>query len=309
MITFDHVSKKYDRTTVVRDLSFTINEGEIFVLVGPSGCGKTTTLKMMNGLVPLTKGTIEIQQKPLYQYKMNELRWNMGYVLQQIALFPHMTIEENIAIVPELKEWPKENVQLRVKELMNLVGLSYEKYADRHPSELSGGQQQRIGVARALAADPDILLMDEPFSALDPLSRKKLQEELLLLQQNIQKTIVFVTHDMSEAMKLADRICLLNDGEIEQIGTPYELLHEANNAFVQKFIHQKEWTIEEFLETVEQERLPAIALTASIHELLEKLAQHEALRVIDENERVCGQVTRTHVYATISKALEGSGAR
>lgn len=309
MITFDHVSKTYDHVMVVRDVSFTVNEGEVFVLVGPSGCGKTTTLKMMNGLVPLTKGTITIQGKPLQQFQMNELRWNMGYVLQQIALFPHMTIEENIAIVPELKEWPKEKIQARVEELMNLVNLSYEKYRHRYPSELSGGQQQRIGVVRALAADPDILLMDEPFSALDPISRRALQEELLMIQQTIQKTIVFVTHDMEEAMKLADRICLLNDGEIEQIGTPYELLHEANNAFVQKFIHQKEWTIESFLEEVEQEHLPSIALTASIHELLEKLAQHEALRVIDEKEHVCGQVTRTYVYATISKALEGSGAR
>ncbi len=309
MITFDHVSKKYDRTTVVRDLSFTVNEGEIFVLVGPSGCGKTTTLKMMNGLVPLTKGTIEIQGKNLHEYSLHELRWNMGYVLQQIALFPHMTIAENIAIVPELKEWPKEKVQERVKELMRLVNLSYDDYSQRYPNELSGGQQQRIGVARALAADPDILLMDEPFSALDPLSRTKLQEELLLIQKNIQKTIIFVTHDMGEAMKLADRICLLNDGEIEQVGTPYELLHEANNAFVQKFIHGKEWTIESFLEQTEQEELPSITLSASIYELLERLADNEALRVVNEEERTCGQVTRTHVYSSISKALEGSGAR
>lgn len=304
MITFDHVSKKYDRTTVVRDLSFTINEGEIFVLVGPSGCGKTTTLKMMNGLVPLTKGTIEIQQKPLYQYKMNELRWNMGYVLQQIALFPHMTIEENIAIVPELKEWPKENVQLRVKELMDLVGLSYEKYADRHPSELSGGQQQRIGVARALAADPDILLMDEPFSALDPLSRKKLQEELLLLQQNIQKTIVFVTHDMEEALKLADRICVMQDGHIVQLDTPQAIIARPANNFVKAFVNRTTLTVRDLLEPVTTDMPFTLEVTNSLHQLLDALVAHEQIG-ITEQDKLIGKVTRSHAYKMLEQYAGG----
>jgi len=212
MIIFDNVSKMYSNDHVaVKALNVEIKKGEFFVIIGPSGCGKTTLLKMINRLIPLTEGTIWINGKRVSDYNIHELRWSIGYVLQQIALFPHMTIEENIAIVPELKKWSKTKIQKRVDELLELVGLEPEKYRQRKPKELSGGEQQRVGVIRALAADPEIILMDEPFSALDPISRTKLQDDLLDMQRKIQKTIVFVSHDMQEALKLGDRLCVMKD--------------------------------------------------------------------------------------------------
>lgn len=221
MITFDNVSKQYDNDQIaVKALNVEIKKGEFFVIIGPSGCGKTTLLKMINRLIPLTAGTIWINDKRISDYNIHELRWSIGYVLQQIALFPHMTIEENIAIVPELKKWSKTKIHQRVDELLALVGLEPAKYRQRKPKELSGGEQQRVGVVRALAADPEIILMDEPFSALDPISRTKLQDDLLEMQRTIQKTIVFVSHDMQEALKLGDRLCIMKEGEIVQIGTP-----------------------------------------------------------------------------------------
>lgn len=237
MIQFENVSKSYDgKINVVDSVNLTIKEGEFFVIIGPSGCGKTTTLKMINRLITLSEGTIRIKDKKISEYAIHELRWQIGYVLQQIALFPHMTIEENIAIVPELKKWKKDQVNERVTELLSMVELDPEKYRRRKPSELSGGQQQRIGVIRALAADPEIVLMDEPFSALDPISRVKLQDDLLNLQDTIKKTIVFVTHDIQEAMKLGDRICIMKDGKIEQLGTPEEITTSPATPFVKEFI-------------------------------------------------------------------------
>lgn len=188
MIKFENVTKEYQADTpVVSSLNLEIKAGEFFVLIGPSGSGKTTTLKMINRLIPLTTGTIRIQGKPISEYNLNELRWNIGYVLQQIALFPNMTIEENITIVPEMKKWPKNQLANRVTDLLNSVGLDAESYRHRKPAELSGGEQQRVGVLRALAADPDIILMDEPFSALDPISRKKLQEDVAKLQKKFRR--------------------------------------------------------------------------------------------------------------------------
>ncbi len=237
MIQFENVSKSYDgKTNVVDSINLNIEEGEFFVIIGPSGCGKTTTLKMINRLISLTEGTIRIKDKKISEYAIHELRWQIGYVLQQIALFPHMTIEENIAIVPELKKWKRNQINERVTELLSMVDLDPEKYRGRKPSELSGGQQQRIGVIRALAADPEIVLMDEPFSALDPISRVKLQDDLLHLQDKIKKTIVFVTHDIQEAMKLGDRICIMKDGKIEQLGTPEEIASSPATPFVREFI-------------------------------------------------------------------------
>lgn len=191
---------------------------------------------MINRLISSTEGEIYIKGQKINDYDMYELRWEIGYVLQQIALFPHMTIEENIAVVPELKQWSRKKTNKRVDELMQMVGLDPAMYRLRKPSELSGGQQQRVGVARALAADPEIVLMDEPFSALDPLTREKLQDDLLDLQRRIQKTIVFVTHDMQEAMRLGDRICIMKEGEVVQIGRPEELVQHPVNAFVREFV-------------------------------------------------------------------------
>ncbi|KOS68755.1 glycine/betaine ABC transporter ATP-binding protein [Lysinibacillus contaminans] len=247
MILFENVSKKYDNDQIaVNGIDLEIKKGEFFVIIGPSGCGKTTLLKMINRLIQLTEGTIRIDGKRISDYNIHELRWNIGYVLQQIALFPHMTIEENISIVPELKKWPQEDIQHRVRALLEMVGLDADKYSQRKPSELSGGEQQRVGVIRALAADPEIVLMDEPFSALDPISRSKLQDDLLELQRAIQKTIVFVSHHMQEALKLADRICLMKDGEIVQIGTPQEISQNPVNDFVKEFIGLNEHSLQGF---------------------------------------------------------------
>jgi osmoprotectant transport system ATP-binding protein len=237
MITFSSVSKQYnDGTLAVQSINLTINEGEFFVLIGPSGCGKTTTMKMINRLIEPTEGKLTIHNKDIREWDVQKLRWNTGYVLQQIALFPHMTIAENIAVVPEMKKWDKKRIQARTNELLSMVGLDPETYRDRKPAELSGGQQQRVGVIRALAGDPEIVLMDEPFSALDPLSREQLQHDIRQLQQEIRKTIIFVTHDMDEALALGDRVCLMKEGQIVQVDTPENLILHPANEFVQDFI-------------------------------------------------------------------------
>ncbi|MBM0064812.1 ABC transporter ATP-binding protein [Alkalicoccobacillus gibsonii] len=237
MITFEGVTKTFaDGTKGVNHLSLTINSGEFFVLIGPSGCGKTTTMKMINRLIDPTEGTIKIDDDRVQDVNIHKLRWNIGYVLQQIALFPNMTIAENIAVVPEMMKWSKQEIQTRVDELLQMVGLDPEQFRHRMPDELSGGQQQRIGVARALAGNPNIILMDEPFSALDPISREQLQQDIKNLQKDIQKTIVFVTHDMDEALALGEKICVMQDGTAVQIGTPEELITNPKNEFVQQFI-------------------------------------------------------------------------
>ncbi|WP_439442600.1 ABC transporter ATP-binding protein [Listeria aquatica] len=237
MIRFENVTKKYDNDSVAVDhLNLNIEDGEFFVFIGPSGCGKTTTLKMINRLIPLTTGTIYINEKRISDYDIHELRYDIGYVLQQIALFPHMTIAENIAIVPELKKWDKQKIYDRTTELLEMVGLDPTLYRDRKPKELSGGEQQRVGVVRALAADPSIILMDEPFSALDPISRQKLQQDISVLQKKIKKTIVFVTHDMQEALALGDRLCLMQDGKIVQCDTPENILKNPETDFVRNFL-------------------------------------------------------------------------
>ncbi len=241
MIKFTNVSKCYqDDTFAVRNLDVEIEQGEFFVIIGPSGCGKTTMLKMINRLIEISAGEVSINGKSISEYNIHELRWNIGYVLQQIALFPHMSIAENVAVVPELKKWDRKRVERRVDELLEMVGLNPEMYRNRKPNELSGGQQQRIGVIRALAADPEIILMDEPFSALDPISRMKLQDDMLELQRKIRKTLVFVTHDMQEALKLGDRILVMKDGEIEQLGTPEEIVYNPANEFVETFVGQNQ---------------------------------------------------------------------
>ncbi|WP_163526122.1 ABC transporter ATP-binding protein [Halobacillus ihumii] len=240
MITFKDVTKTYpDGTTAIKSIQLEVQEGELLVLIGPSGCGKTTTMKMVNRLIEPTEGSIHIHNQDIREYSIHELRWNIGYVLQEIALFPHMTIEENISVVPEMKKWKKKALSDRIDELLNMVGLDPAIYRKRKPSELSGGQQQRVGVLRALAADPDIILMDEPFSALDPISREQLQKDIRQLQQEIKKTIIFVTHDIDEAMAIGDRVCLMKEGEIVQLDQPQNLILHPANSFVENFIGEK----------------------------------------------------------------------
>ncbi|MFC4075347.1 ABC transporter ATP-binding protein [Salinithrix halophila] len=237
MITFSAVSKTYaDGTEALKSLNFQVEEGEFFVLIGPSGCGKTTTMKLVNRLIEPTEGEIRIRDREIHHFDIHELRWNIGYVLQQIALFPHMNVAENIAVVPEMRKWDKGKIRRRTDELLDMVGLDPATYRSRRPSELSGGEQQRVGVVRALAADPDIILMDEPFSALDPISRERLQKDIQKLQQEIKKTIIFVTHDMDEALALGDRVCLMKKGAICQIDTPQNLIHHPADDFVRRFI-------------------------------------------------------------------------
>lgn len=306
MIKFEGVSKSYDgKTNAIEKVTFEIAEGEFFVLIGPSGCGKTTTLKMINRLIPLSDGTIRIHDKKISEYAIHELRWQIGYVLQQIALFPHMTIEENISIVPELKQWKKDRIHDRVTELLNMAGLDPNTYRERKPSELSGGQQQRIGVVRALAADPDIVLMDEPFSALDPISRLKLQEDLLHLQRTIQKTIVFVTHDIQEAMKLGDRICIMKDGKIEQMGTPEEITAAPATPFVQEFIGSRgpqPFVIRDHMQPATEPNyaeIPVLSIDDGWSKVLDALLVADEVAVEDHGTFV-GKLSRESVLAFLA---------
>ena len=237
MITFEAVVKRYGEHVAVDHLSLEVKSGEIVILVGPSGCGKTTSLKMINRLIEPTEGMICIDGRDTRTYEVNELRRSIGYVIQQVGLFPHYTVADNVATVPRLLGWSKERIRSRVEELLDLVGLPAADYARRLPSELSGGERQRVGVARALGADPNILLMDEPFGAIDPIARDRLQNELLRLQSVVRKTIVFVTHDIDEAVKLGDRVALLSRGGVlEQFATPEELLAHPQSDFVSGFL-------------------------------------------------------------------------
>lgn len=237
MVRFEHVTKIYEgENKAVDDLSLEISEGELVVFIGPSGCGKTTTLKMVNRLEDVTSGTIYVNGRDIDKVNPVKLRRDIGYVIQSIGLMPHMSVAENIATVPKLLGWPGKKIRSRVDELLEMAKLPPKKYRWRFPDQLSGGQRQRVGVLRALAADPPVILMDEPFGALDPISRNVLQEELLELQKKVQKTIIFVTHDMDEALKMADRIVLMRQGRIEQLGTPGELQNNPATEFVRNFI-------------------------------------------------------------------------
>lgn len=323
MITFEKVSKEFTPgKPVVSDFNLEIKDGEFFVLIGPSGSGKTTVLKMINRLISLTEGYIRIDNQPISEFHLQELRWNIGYVLQQIALFPHMTVEENITVVPEMKQWPKKEMYERVTELLNSVGLEAEEYRDRKVSSLSGGQQQRIGVVRALAADPDIILMDEPFSALDPISRSQLQKDVIELQKELKKTIVFVTHDMQEALLLGDRICLMNQGKIEQVGTPEDILENPRNEFVKDFLQtglpgyrQKE-RIEAlvhkgFVERnpVEKEAsIPVLSSTESIDALVTALSSSPSVYVANEEGTFQGQITQSLLLSYLSEKSKTKSA-
>lgn len=248
MIQFEHVSKVFGKNQILKDVNFTIDQGNFVTIIGASGCGKTTTLKMINRLIKPTTGEIYIGGENIRDKDILQLRRSMGYVIQQTGLFSHMTIRENIEIIPRLSKADPERTRTRTLELMDLVGMDPDQYLDRYPTELSGGQQQRIGVARAFAMDPEIILMDEPFSALDPITRTQLQDELLGLQEELHKTIVFVTHDMDEAVKIADKICVMDKGKILQYDEPEQLLKNPCNEFVAQFVGKNRiWSSPEFI--------------------------------------------------------------
>lgn len=236
MIRFENVSRSYGDVLAVNDVSLHVPAGELVVLIGPSGSGKTTCLKMINRLIEPTAGRVLVNGRDVAQSDPQALRRGIGYVIQSVGLFPHMTVKQNIQVVPRLLGWSDRKSAARADDLLGTVGLDPATYRDRYPRELSGGQQQRVGVARALAVDPPILLMDEPFGAVDPVTRERLQDEFLELQQRLKKTVVFVTHDIKEAVKLADRVCLMNGGRIEQYDTPEVLLRNPANRFVRQFV-------------------------------------------------------------------------
>jgi osmoprotectant transport system ATP-binding protein len=236
MIELKHVTKMYGDFTAVKDLSLTVVPGEVCVIIGPSGCGKSTMLKMVNRMLEPTRGTILVNGKNVRDFKAEVLRRQIGYVIQFVGLFPHMTVSDNIGVVPKLLSWDKNDIEKRVDELLVLTGLKPEDYRRKYPRELSGGEAQRIGVARALAADPPILLMDEPFGAVDPLNREVLQAEFIKIQKKLKKTVVFVTHDLDEAVRIADRIALLRDGTVVQYDTPENILAHPKSKFVHDFV-------------------------------------------------------------------------
>lgn len=281
MIELKKINKIYeDGFQALKNIDLTFEEGKINVLIGPSGCGKTTTMKLLNKLNNFTDGQILIDGKNIMEINAIELRRQMGYVIQNIGLFPHMTIFDNVATVPKLLKWNKEKIKQRVDELLDMVNLDPEVYRGRYPSELSGGQQQRIGVIRALAAEPPTILMDEPFSALDPISRGQLQDELVRLQQKINKTIIFVTHDMDEAIKIADQIILLKDGQVIQKGSPYEILNNPANDFVKEFVG---------LERLENAKgLPALSnfIQKDYLSILEKSSVKESIEIMIKNSMI-----------------------
>ncbi|MPQ44136.1 ABC transporter ATP-binding protein [Clostridium tarantellae] len=296
MIEFKNVSKKIGSKVILHNLNFSIEEGKFIVLIGSSGCGKTTTLKMINKLIKPTSGEIFINGNPISQENTINLRRHIGYVIQSTGLFPHLTIKENIELIPKLKKESVNEIHKRTIYLLNLVDLTPEIYLNKYPSELSGGQQQRVGVARAFATNSEIILMDEPFSALDPITRSSLQEELFHLQKQLNKTIIFVTHDMDEALKLADKICIMENGSISQYDTPENILRHPKNEFIKNFIGKNRvWENPEFIHANDIMIKNPIAVKATRNVLqgieIMKSNKVDSLLIIDNEKKLIGLVT------------------
>ncbi len=283
MIRFEGVSRSYGDVTAVQDVTLHVPAGELVVLIGPSGSGKTTCLKMINRLIEPTQGRVLVNGRDVAQTDPQSLRRGMGYVIQSVGLFPHLSAKQNIQVVPRLLGWPEHRSAARADELLEAVGLDPASFRDRYPRELSGGQQQRVGVARALAVDPPILLMDEPFGAVDPLTREHLQDEFLELQRRLRKTVVLVTHDMKEAVKMADRICVMNRGRIEQYATPEELLQNPGNRFVRQFVGSDRALTRLSRVVVGDMMLPAATLTlhTPAAQAEQALGEHASMYVSD----------------------------
>lgn len=313
-ISFNDVVKRYPgrERAAVEKLSFIVPPGEICVLIGPSGCGKTTALKMVNRLITITEGDITIDGQSVRELELTKLRRGIGYVFQQIGLFPHMTIESNIGAVPRLLGWSKDRIRTRAGELLELVGLDPASDLKRYPGEFSGGQQQRIGVARAMAADPPIMLMDEPFGAIDPIARDRLQNDFLRLHRQVRKTVIFVTHDIDEAIKMGDRIAIMRDGHLIQMAPADELLAKPANEFVASFVGADRGLkrlrvrtladIELELPPGHGERVPVITRDNSLHNALSLMLAEGTtqLAVADADGTVVGGVrlqTITHLIA------------
>ena len=282
MIEFQNVSKAFADKKILDHANFTIKDQEFFVLVGPSGSGKTTTLKMINQLVTQSEGKILINNEEISTANLRKLRLSVGYVLQQIALFPNLTVSENIALIPEMKGWDKAKIADRTNEILDLVGLNPKDYAQRQPSELSGGEQQRVGILRAIAANPKIVLMDEPFSALDPISRRQLQIFIKDLQKKMNLTVVFVTHDLDEALYLADRVAVMNDGLIQQIAEPADIYQHPANDFVKTFF--KEYRQNLSTVSVENLLLTELSVNPEAQEVADNTAISEIINRLSDKE-------------------------
>ncbi|MDR1957239.1 MAG: ABC transporter ATP-binding protein [Treponema sp.] len=306
MIRFEGITKKYDGPPVVSDITFEVTKGNLVVLIGPSGCGKTTLLKIINRLVKPSAGLVFINGENIFDKDVIELRRNIGYVIQQTGLFPHMTVRQNIELVPRLQKRNKAAVAEKSIALMQMVGLDPDKYLDRYPSQLSGGQQQRIGVARAFACDPEIILMDEPFSALDPITRNQLQDELADLQARVRKTIVFVTHDMDEAVKIADKICIIYKGRIVQYDKVEEIMKNPANTFVAEFIGRNRiWSSPEFIRAKDIMIADPVCANGdtSVLRCIEKMRvqQVDSLLITDKRGRLLGMISAKMAQAQADK--------
>lgn len=301
MIEFRHVSKDFHGKVVLSDISMEIPTGELTVLIGPSGCGKTTTLKMINRLLSPSSGEIWIDGKNIETLDKVQLRRRIGYVIQQGGLFPHMTIRENIEIIARLAKGDPQAISRKTDQLMEMVDLDPAEYLDRYPTELSGGQQQRIGVIRALANDPEVVLFDEPFSALDPVTRSSLQDELVSMHEKMGKTMVFVTHDMDEAIKIADRICIMRNGHILQFDTPEQILKHPADDFIASFVGtERIWDSPEFIRVSGFMIKETITCHGDLNRNLciKRMRDHhiDSLLVVDEQHHLRGVVTRRALF-------------
>lgn len=308
MIKFENIVKKYGDTTVIDGFNLEIQPGELVVFIGPSGCGKTTLLKMVNRLIEPTSGKIYVNGKDITKEDPIELRRNIGYVIQNVGLFPHMSIKENLEIIPKVKGENPEAIEEKTIRLLNLVGLDPEQYMYRFPSELSGGQQQRVGVARAFSTDSDIILMDEPFSALDPITRNSLQEELFNMQQELRKTIIFVTHDMDEAYKIADKICIMNKGKIIQYDTPENILKNPASEFVANFIGKRRvWNNPEVLkaEDIMIQNPVKVSPKRNVLQAIEIMSEQkvDSLLVTNKEDELIGLITLKQIQLADRKTL------
>ena len=314
-IAFREVSKRYEGRpeAAVNRLSFEVPPGEICVLIGPSGCGKTTALKMVNRLIAITDGDITIDGRSVNALEVTQLRRGIGYVFQQIGLFPHMSVEANIGSVPRLLGWSKQRIRARAAELLSLVGLDPDADLRRYPGEFSGGQQQRIGVARAMAVDPPIMLMDEPFGAIDPITRERLQDDFLRLHREVRKTIIFVTHDIDEAIKMGDRIAIMRDGQLVQYATSDELLAAPANDFVASFVgadrglkRLRVWTLRDL--TLDPappaggDSLPSVEVGRSLRDALSLLLTEGAGQLtVTEAGKPIGTVTLEAITSAVAQ--------
>jgi len=308
VIRFENVSKTYGSAgaEVISGVSFLVNQGELVVFIGPSGCGKTTMLRMINRLIRPSSGKIFIDGQDIEGINEVELRKSIGYVIQSIGLFPHMTIRQNIEVIPRMQRRDIKKVAERSKELMHMVGLEPSEYLDRYPFQLSGGQQQRIGVARAFACNPEVILMDEPFSALDPITRQQLQDELADLQAKLRKTIVFVTHDMDEAVKIADRICILQRGSIVQYDTVESIMKNPANDFVAEFVGKSRiWSSPEYIRAQDiMVKEPVCAgPETTILRCMERMRRHmvDSVFIVDKQKLLLGVVTAKDIQAMQNK--------